>query len=1174
MTAQHLDGFVSQGVQRYRQGSHSTVDELWNLSTFTDLVQHLEKGCTTQGYVTRREDLIKSFQACVDYAIDSDRLAIVLIKSGEAVLCFTDIRNGQSWYLFDSHGQSHEGTKLAYWKEFPSVDRLLDAFLQKYPPQDFGDSSFQADMYNLFEAIPIVRRRMAVMPEAASAHASGRVPTEVGVFEDAIDYRDCAKISCLAEVSSSEAFAKITTPEVSTPAASGLKPPPPSSSPHLPPDLFDRSNYECAISFEIMADPVVCSDGMTYERPQIEKHFEARVAQEEARMAEEESRARGETKDEEDTDSSDCRCGADRPPIELTSPITGDRVTGILYPNHQVEQQIVRLVESNAFMMTDEQTNDWRQRRAEKQKRDIERRKEELRAQEYQEEMRRNASEAEQRRLDEQQQNPLPEETALQVRVDRDTNDESDCLGEDDLGISVALAEKRNRVPAGYVSQGSRAPRCMVACCAVALISNQWCARCARLACDDCLGFGVTSIEKNHHTPSDLSRVCFECVSQIVDAMESAPRNILVRQKRAVLIGTLERHLALLSSRAATKQDDVVRHEVHDGFSARMEEVENTIRHLESRLQSLNEQVRQEESRAAAAATDEGSTEISCEGGELAELRRHRESLEKEYTETLREEEPTDEDERLQLAVRRSDLSHRLEVARTNLACAESSAHSGSGLVDESTMPVTDIQQDLVRLQERLQTVSNGNDGETEEEQIARATEMSDICSRIEELSTRLAMETSLGNSDPQAPSPQTSVTRQYPALRSVLSELEGHVRRTRQRGLFGSKRKAKELSNRITDLRTRYSVLTQSSAADLSRSKSGVKRLLVSIDRQDVSLPTTIRENLRDALREVSQPQQSSPSASDADDDSLNRHIPEPAASSADEAVEEDMVVEFVRLSSVDVSGLTFEAELAHAQRLSELDAILQAAEAELFQNQQEELPSTALAVEARQDLSAIGGRLTAWPLPLGLEYPTPRMERQLEALRNTLELRLVESKRSAEAHITEQYDALVSRRDELEDGIAEARRRLEGAAAHARQEEERRRERAERRRQEEEARRVREQQLHQEAQRARQAAEELRRQHMAAEAATTEAFANARVEGGARLLGGIGDLRMCRRCRAGPIENRACADLDAHNNKSTDYKGSTVASVRRPNACPHCNWFTSDWRNWPYWDGIYGPH
>jgi hypothetical protein len=67
-----------------------------------------------------------------------------------------------------------------------------------------------------------------------------------------------------------------------------------------------------------------------------------------------------------------------------------------------------------------------------------------------------------------------------------------------------------------------------------------------------------------------------------------------------------------------------------------------------------------------------------------------------------------------------------------------------------------------------------------------------------------------------------------------------------------------------------------------------------------------------------------------------------------------------------------------------------------------------------------------------------------------------------------------------------------------------------------------------------------------------------------------------MCgnRQCRAGPYENKACADLSTHNDESTDYKGDRVSSVKNPNACRVCTWFHEDWRKWPYWDGVYGAH
>jgi len=101
------------------------------------------------------------------------------------------------------------------------------------------------------------------------------------------------------------------------------------------------------------------------------------------------------------------------------------------------------------------------------------------------------------------------------------------------------------------------------------------------------------------------------------------------------------------------------------------------------------------------------------------------------------------------------------------------------------------------------------------------------------------------------------------------------------------------------------------------------------------------------------------------------------------------------------------------------------------------------------------------------------------------------------------------------------------------------------------------------------------LRQQHAEDEAATLDALRRAaNTEGSASMLGGRGDLRMCGHCKTGPYMNAACADLEAHNDSSTTYKGIRVASTENPNACVNCGWFDADWRYWPMWDGIEGPH
>ncbi|MBM3967842.1 MAG: hypothetical protein FJ308_22710, partial [Planctomycetes bacterium] len=163
-----LDAWVREGVRLYRElagadpsrssQQHASVDDIFEAGAFRDICQGVMRGVPFQGTVDKRQSLIDAFQAGIDFGVDRSRLAITLTKSGETVLCVADCTSGDyRWFLFDSHGQSHEKEKVSYCKEYSSFHRLLDAYLAKYPFQDFGsDSSIQSSMYNLFEAIPIV----------------------------------------------------------------------------------------------------------------------------------------------------------------------------------------------------------------------------------------------------------------------------------------------------------------------------------------------------------------------------------------------------------------------------------------------------------------------------------------------------------------------------------------------------------------------------------------------------------------------------------------------------------------------------------------------------------------------------------------------------------------------------------------------------------------------------------------------------------------------------------------------------------------------------------------------------------------------------------------------------------------------------------------------------------
>lgn len=833
-TSEAVDDLVREGVERHRSLSssqqHVSVVEVWEAPTFSDLVNSLRMGETFQGHVACRQQLIDAFQAAVDFGVDCKRLCLLLTKSGETVLCYADCTNpSYRWYLFDSHGQSHENTKLAYWKHFPSFHRILDAFLTKYPPQSFGsDDSIQSSMYNLFEAVPIVLRDSThVEPPKKFTMLSRRAFLESLEAEDD-DIGSLEMSKAKAAMATEESRRGISMEAANSPS---LKASPAHGVPLA--NFNDRSTFECAISLEIMADPVVCSDGKVYDRPNIENHFETRRTAEEERITLEEARNRGESVGTETSADTRCGCNANRPPIELTSPITGEVVDGVLLPVHLIEQQIVSGIESKAFLMTDEELDDWHQRRTKKKLRDQERREKLRRARELEEEERQRAADDENA---EEALPPIPVEGALRVRVDRDLNDDTERFGDKDCGISVVLAKKENRIPANYARQGSDAPRCMVACCAISLSSNTWCARCARLVCDACLSFEVTSIEQPSHSLNEVSRVCFECMTQVIDVME-APA-IRMRQRRAVLIASLERHLTLLTNRASAKQDRIVHHEVEDEFSGRIEEVEQSIGLLEGQLRDLKQQVRRQEKIAAAAAADEVSFDKTHSiPTDIEEMRNQVTALEREYETFLQEDTASNEDEQFEFICRQSDLSHRLEAARTALGVAESSVAEESPSNDE---------EELARLQQRLGELAKGASDETFDQQIVRAEEQSSVCARLEELSVSIAMNRSSGRISAAAPSMNGIAT---PALHNLIQELSSFSKVKSQRRFFWSSKKYSELPALLGLLRSQSA--SQETTTN-GKVVSEVQNLLQQIDNLDLNFPPSLRRVIHDAHVEI----------------------------------------------------------------------------------------------------------------------------------------------------------------------------------------------------------------------------------------------------------------------------------------------------------------------------------
>ena len=244
--------------------------------------------------------------------------------------------------------------------------------------------------------------------------------------------------------------------------------------------------------------------------------------------------------------------------------------------------------------------------------------------------------------------------------------------------------------------------------------------------------------------------------------------------------------------------------------------------------------------------------------------------------------------------------------------------------------------------------------------------------------------------------------------------------------------------------------------------------------------------------------------------------------------------------------------------------------------------------SIQAIQDLSrrfsrrlsqSMGGSLEAEPrhepnyfdpfqrreLAMGLLFPTELAIERLK--RRDCECLLLESEVRARLEMAsrDRAEQRSSDRGRLETDLL----RVQGAAEAAMREAEaaRLRERAAR---EEQARReeLKRQEEQARLRREREEAERQRREREAQEQADLRAMQQHNAEN--RRLG-VGDFRMCGRCRSGPVTNDRCADLASHNEGRHEGHEEVPGGANR---CRNCGWFSAKWHEWPMWDGVWGPH
>mmetsp|Transcript_4538 Transcript_4538/g.6801 ORF Transcript_4538/g.6801 Transcript_4538/m.6801 type:complete len:1001 (-) Transcript_4538:122-3124(-) len=996
-----------------------------------------------------------------------------------------------------------------------------------------------------------------------------------------------------------------------------------------------NETYLDPVFLHVMADPVVCDDGFTYDRPTIEHHFRSRIEQEEERQRQEEG-------GEQSTDNAAC-CGARRE-IRLTSPRTNEIVSDRLLPNRNLDQQIVELIEGGHPDLTEEDIEDWKERREQKRENDRIRREEEQRARERQEERAREGERYERIRREEAaeaaaregkhptappsptappqaQQRPLSE----QVRLDRVVTNGQDSLSKDDLGLSVALCGNGSRVTPTYVSNVAPGGvvRCMVACCAKRLnfnIDYSWCKRCGRMACSSCLEFKVTDFSKSQS--SELHSICGECVAQVVDTMN--PRGA-EGQARAFILNThLKRYSNDLTSRAIKMQDRCAKLDAEAEFGPALRQLEDEVDRLRQTKENLEAQARDARERAERARNNDGSTAAGFApvNSNVAELEAACEDLQRQYDELVSAGPGNDEESQIMYFTRLSDIEPLLEQKQMELVAARDEAPSMQEHTHNNVSTYGELQESCERLEREYNALVEQGAPADEEGQFNHMLALSGLQKKLEEAQLNLVQAST--NNATAAANVRTSLNS-FSSVASLIERL-GNVsvvrssqtvriqpppaqpQRTPKRTIMNRLMRSSQqqvplagptrtstttitrtnpiLPDVINDLRNAHaSMMNAENGNDpIGRleSASQMMRALSIAEPHVIMLGDEYTHLLERAKEESMNQHMAAQESFFTDQDPQHSRQSEPTSHNSQDI--SDLQREFLRLSTVDATTLAGDDAYNHTMRLSELQHLLGEAEKNAFDKEeeicypgfgQEDPVTTEEEEEDPQILDAIGFRDEDWPLPLGLSYPTTRMENQLELLRNALAQQLSGSERKYDGEYGERRRRLTEKRDRLEDEIEQARAAAQNAEASAEAEQERLRQREERRRREEEERRERERIRLEKERQAREEEERLRRRHAADEEATREAFAGAvGGDGNAARFGGRGDLRMCGRCKAGPIENFACADLAAHNDTGTTYKGNAVAARERPNHCPNCNWFDPDWRKWPMWDGVYGPH
>jgi len=668
-----LDAIVQEGVMRHAGRQHTDVEDMWELPTFRAAREALVRHDPIRGHLAhdRWDDVLSRALANCSCAA---KLALIVTKAPETILCLFDTG---LWYLFDSHGEAASEPKVVYLKQAGSLSKLAELLRSKYIPVVMDDgNSLLAETINMFELHPFTGQstRTPIVAEALNNSSSPIMDSPSTVVNEAT------------------VFVPQTVAQQ------------PVMDTHI-----DRDDYVCAIlQVEIMADPVKCIDGYTYERANIERHIQSRIEAEEARERQE--------REGSGYDDSVC-CNQRRGPIVVQSPRSNEALDSFnLIPDRNLEITIVRLVQSpdNPLQMDSDEIADWNRRREEKARNDAQRQLDRQAALENQQRMEEQAALAEERRRLEREEsngsNPTPEVLQVSVAIVRDVRSDTGKLSKNDMGLSLDLCSETERIPDTFGSS-----RCMVSRCARQLYreNRQWCSRCGRQVCSSCNQYEVSSSKEPSR--NTLHSICFDCASEAVDSL---PRSGSTRdcQVRDIL-----RNLVIAKAREEKQsnvfqiQDTVIRKDVFAVFQSEIERHRQDLRRLEHQGSELNAQVENLQSQPLIVEATEGNDNqstgdgiidpIGAYHGELEDMQEEIQRKETEFSSLLAAGyDETDEEDTIRFVCRREELANGLERLQAQIMNVHESLLPSDDVPPVTAIPSQSNMTELIALLESMET--------------------------------------------------------------------------------------------------------------------------------------------------------------------------------------------------------------------------------------------------------------------------------------------------------------------------------------------------------------------------------------------------------------------------------------------------------------------------------------